>query len=247
MGTILIIEDEIPILVALEDALERAGFSVLSARNGQQGLKYALEEEYDLIILDLMLPKLSGDQILKRVREHDKYIPIIILTAKSQERDKVEHLNLGADDYVTKPFGMKELIARIKTRLKHAKRHSTQVEYYQLDHMEFDFQAMTATRDGSPLEFSVRELELLRYLITHTGRVITREKILEDVWCYNIDQAPSTRSIDNYILKLRKKIEKDPEKPRYLKTVYRKGYRFETPHANKKKSGRTRASQLETK
>jgi DNA-binding response OmpR family regulator len=227
MGTILVIEDEIPILVALEDALERAGFSVLSARNGQQGLKYALEEEYDLIVLDLMLPKMNGDQILKRIRAQDKYIPVIILTAKSQERDKVNGFDLGADDYVTKPFGMKELIARIHTRLKNSQRHTNQVATYTLEEIDFDFKAMTAISKKRALEFSVRELELLQYFITHKGRVLTREQILEDVWRYEVEQAPSTRSIDNYILKLRQKIEKNSENPKHLVTVYGKGYRFE--------------------
>jgi DNA-binding response OmpR family regulator len=227
MSTILVVEDEFPILVAIEDTLNTAGYTVLSARNGEQGLKYALEEEYDLVILDLMLPKMSGLQILQRLRAHDKHVPVIILTAKSQEKDKVQGFDSGADDYVTKPLSMKELVARIKTRLKHSQRHNNQVANCTIGRLKFDFQAMCATGQGKTLDFTLRELELLRYLVTHKGRVISREQILEDVWKYDIENSPSTRSIDNYILKLRQKIEIDPDNPKYLLTIYGRGYRFE--------------------
>lgn len=226
MPTILVIEDETAIMVAIEDALNNAGFNVLSTRNGQQGLKYALEEEYDLIILDLMLPKMNGLEILKRLRMKDKYVPIIILTAKSLEQDKVKGFDLGADDYMTKPFGVKELVARIKTRLKHANNHAQLIARYSLEGIDFDFESMIVKKGKKILDFSARELELLRYLLSHKGRVVTREQILQDVWKYDIDQAPMSRSIDNYILKLRQKIEKESDQPKYLVTVHGRGYRF---------------------
>ncbi len=226
METILIIEDEMPILVALEDALEQAGYYVLSARNGEQGLKYALEEPYDLLVLDLMLPRLNGYDILKRLRKENKYVPVIILTAKSQEVDKIKGFEYGADDYVTKPFGVKELIARIKVRLKNAQQRPSLITRYTLGSLQFDFEAMTALKYNRPLEFSVRELELLRYLLSHRGKVISREQLFQDVWGYDLEQMPVSRSLDNYILKLRQKIEKKPDEPKHLLTVHGKGYRF---------------------
>lgn len=215
-----------PILVALEDALEQAGYYVLSARNGEQGLKYALEEPYDLLVLDLMLPRLNGYDILKRLRKENKYVPVIILTAKSQEVDKIKGFEYGADDYVTKPFGVKELIARIKVRLKNAQQRPSLITRYTLGSLQFDFEAMTALKYNRPLEFSVRELELLRYLLSHRGKVISREQLFQDVWGYDLEQMPVSRSLDNYILKLRQKIEKKPDEPKHLLTVHGKGYRF---------------------
>ncbi|MCK5241297.1 response regulator transcription factor [bacterium] len=227
MQTILVIEDEMPILVAIEDVLSDAGYSVLTARNGQQGLKYALEENYHLIILDLMLPRLDGLTLLKRLRKQDPHVPVIILTAKSQEMDKVIGFNSGADDYMIKPFGIHELVARVKVRLKNAQVHTQMLENYELEGITFDFKAVRAYQGKKKLNFSVKELELLQYLISHKGRAVSREKILEDVWKYNMDQAPLTRSVDNYILKLRQKVEKNPERPKHLLTVHSKGYCFE--------------------
>ncbi len=226
MGTILVIEDEIPILVALEDALEQAGYAVLSSRNGEQGLKYALEESYDLLVLDIMLPRLNGYEILKRLRKENKYVPVIILTAKSQEPDKIKGFEYGADDYMTKPFGVKELLARIKVRLKNAQQRPSLITHYTLGSMQFNFEAMTVFKNSHPVDFSVRELEILRYLLSHRGKVISREQLFQDVWGYDLEQMPMSRSLDNYILKLRQKIEKKPEEPKYLLTVHGKGYRF---------------------
>ncbi|MCD4812875.1 response regulator transcription factor [bacterium] len=227
MATILVIEDESSILLGLEDALSLESYEVLTARNGELGLKFALQENVDLIILDIMLPKMSGFEVLEHFRRHNKTTPVVLLTAKGQEKDKVKGFNLGADDYVTKPFSIKELLARIRALFKRTQHSSNGVETYSLNSISFDFKAMQAKRRGKEIFFSVRELELLRFLIGCSHEVVSRTQILEKIWCYDIDTAPTTRTIDNYIVKLRQKIEANPEKPRHILTVHRKGYRFE--------------------
>ncbi len=227
MPNILIIEDETSILLGLEDALTAEGYDIFSARDGEQGLKFALQEKLDLVILDIMLPKMSGFEVLKQIRQKDKTLPIIILTAKGQEIDKVKGFELGADDYVTKPFGVKELIARTRAVLKRSHRVSFALANYLLEGIHFDFKAWRAVKNGKTLDFSVRELELLNFLITRKGEVVSRSHILETIWGYDLDNAPTTRTIDNYIVKLRHKIEKYPGKPRHIFTVHGKGYRFE--------------------
>lgn len=227
MPTILIVEDESSILLGLEDALVYADYEVLTARNGEQGLKFALQEKVDLIILDIMLPRLNGLEVLRQIRQKDKSLPIILLTAKGQEKDKVAGFNLGADDYVTKPFSIKELLARIKALFKRAQHSPLGLESYTINNISFDFKAMKASRHGKAVVFSVRELELLRFLIGYANEVVSRAQILEKIWCYDIESSPTTRTIDNYIVKLRHKIEANPEKPRHILTVHRKGYRFE--------------------
>ncbi|MCK5241965.1 response regulator transcription factor [bacterium] len=227
MPTILIIEDESSILLGLEDAMVQDGYEVLTARNGEQGLKFALQEKVDLIILDIMLPRLNGFEVLRQIRQKDKRLPVILLTAKGQEKDKISGFNLGADDYVTKPFSINELLVRIKALFKRAQPSSNGIETYTLNNISFDFKAMKAKHRGKEVFFSVRELELLRFLIGYSNEVVSRAQILEKIWCYDVENSPSTRTIDNYIVKLRQKIEPNPEKPRHILTVHRKGYRFE--------------------
>lgn len=227
MSTILITEDETSILIGVEDALIEQGYDVLTARNGEQGLKFALQEQVDLLILDIMLPKMSGFEVLKHIRDKNKQLPVILLTAKGQEGDKIKGFNLGADDYVTKPFSVHELLARVKAILKRTPASNGTLEEYHLDGLHFDFKAMQAKKNGKAIDFSVRELELLRYMIEMKGEIVTRSQILETIWRYDPDTSPTTRTIDNYIVKLRQKIEKQPNKPKHIFTVHGKGYRFE--------------------
>ncbi len=227
MPTVLIVEDESSILLGLEDAFQHEGFEVLTARQGELGLKLALQETYDLLLLDIMLPKLNGFDILKKVRTLHPHRPVILLTAKGQEKDKIRGFGLGADDYVTKPFSIKELIARVHALLKRAQRGPAPVEKVTLAGIHFDFAAMTAQRNKTRLEFTPRELELLQYLLTRRGEVVSREDILHTVWQYDMDAAPTTRTVDNYIVKLRQKLEKDPNDPHIIVTVHRRGYRLD--------------------
>jgi DNA-binding response OmpR family regulator len=229
MPGILIVEDDESILLGLEDALRNQGFEVTTARTGDEGLQKALDGNMDLIVLDLMLPKLNGYEILKQLRERNQFVPVILLTAKGREQDKMKGFNLGADDYVTKPFGVKELIARVQAVLKRTQYQTKQhdIIYYQIRGIKFDFTAMKALQDNQPLDFSVRELELLKYLIDNKGRVITRDEILQKIWHYEMTNVPTTRTIDNYIVRLRQKIEENPNAPKHIITVHSKGYRFE--------------------
>jgi DNA-binding response OmpR family regulator len=227
MATILIIEDEAAILLGLEDALIAEGYEVLSARNGELGLKFALEETRDLIILDIMLPKLGGFEVLKQLRARDKCTPVVLLTARGQEKDKIQGFNLGADDYVTKPFSVKELTARVKAVLKRSHGADLSLASYDLGDIHLDFKALKAERAGRRLDLAARDLEVLRYLIERRCEVVTRHQLLQDVWRYDPSTMPTTRTIDNYIVKLRRVLEKNPDRPRHILTVHGKGYRFE--------------------
>lgn len=227
MSTLLIIEDEAPILIGLEDALSQAGYQVLTARTGEQGLRLAQQEAVDLVLLDLMLPQMSGLEVLQRLRQHDPRLPVVILTAKGQEKDKLAGFQSGADDYITKPFSLKELLARVHAVCKRTRGQSVPLPACTLNGIRFDFQAMKATRDGRPVDFSARELELLRYLIQHRNQVVSRNDILERIWHYDADTTPTTRTVDNYILSLRRKLEKQAHARQHIFTVHGKGYRFE--------------------
>jgi len=227
MPTILIVEDEASLIIGLEDALAAENYDLMTARNGELGLKLALEEKLDLIILDIMLPKLNGFELLQELRRHNRRVPVILLTAKGREQDKVKGFELGADDYVTKPFSVRELLARVKAVLKRAGTATVLLDSYVVNGIHFDFKAMQARRGAELLEFSPRELELLNYLIAHKGEVLSRANILESIWNYDAETAPTTRTIDNYIVKLRQKIEEVPDQPRHIITVHGRGYRFE--------------------
>ncbi|MBN1595203.1 response regulator transcription factor [candidate division FCPU426 bacterium] len=227
MATILIIEDEAPILTGLEDALLAEGYEVMTASNGELGLKTALQEKTELILLDIMLPKLNGFDLISQFRQKNKTTPIIMLTAKGQERDKIKGFALGADDYVTKPFSVKELTARVKAVLKRSLQTAPAVAEYVLEGIHFDFKALKARKAQQEIALSPREYDLLRYLIEHKGEVISRAQILQAIWQYDLENTPTTRTIDNYIVKLRQKVEKKPDQPRHILTVHGKGYRFE--------------------
>ena len=223
MKRILIIEDDPAILKGLKIALKEASYEVYTAADGLLGLQMAMEENFDLIILDLMLPAKNGQEVCQELRQTGNLTPIIMLTSKKEEIDKVMGLEAGADDYVTKPFSLHELLARIKAVLRRTQREET-VTTLQLEQVTIDFKKMTASKEGQPLKLTAREFELLRFLAEHEDEVVTRDMLLDQVWGY--DSFPTTRTIDTFILNLRKKIEPDPAHPRHLITVHKMGYRF---------------------
>ncbi|MGH9940289.1 MAG: response regulator transcription factor [Blastocatellia bacterium] len=224
MPRILIIEDEPEMVLGLRDNLEYEGFEVITAEDGETGLNRALNSQPDLILLDVMLPRLSGLDVCRRLRGHDVAAPIIMLTARGQEIDKVLGLEIGADDYVTKPFSLRELLARVRAHLRRAARRPAEIERYCFGGIELDFRKYEAFKSGAPLEMTPREFELLKYFIRHRGETVTRDQLLDDVWGY--DNFPLTRTVDNHIARLRQKIEETPAEPQYIITVHRIGYKF---------------------
>ena len=223
-GKVLVVEDEEVMSIALRDGLESEGYFVQVAKDGETGLHLAIEMEFDLIILDVMLPKLSGIDICKQFRSSGRMTPIIMLTARGQELDKVIGLRSGADDYVTKPFSLLELLARIQAVLQRASKQIEKIEAYQFGDVTLNFKKYEAIKSGFPIDLSPREFRILRYLIEHRGEVITRDQLLDNVWSY--DSFPLTRTVDTHIAKLRHKIESTPNNPRYLITVHGVGYKF---------------------
>jgi len=222
---ILIIEDEEDLVKGLKLNLADEGYEVDWASDGVEGLRKALEERPQLIILDIMLPKMNGLDICRELRQKNISIPIIMLTAKGEEIDKVLGLEIGADDYMTKPFSIRELLARIKAHLRREKREKKTVpEVYRFGDVEIDFTHFKVKRKDKELDLTSLEIEILKYLIAHRKEVVTREALLDKIWGY--EKFPTTRTIDNHILKLRKKIEGDPSHPEYILSVYGEGYRF---------------------
>ncbi len=219
---ILIIEDEEDLLRGLEINLSREGFHVLAATNGEAGLQLAVKENPSLIILDLMLPGMNGLDVCRELRRKGFETPIIILTAKSEEIDRVVGLEIGADDYVTKPFSRRELLARVRVHLR--RKPAGQLARYRFADVEIDFERYSATRNGEPLVMTPKEFDVLRFLIRRRGEVVTRERMLNEVWGY--ESYPTTRTVDNHILKLRQKLEDDPADPKYILSIYGEGYKF---------------------
>ncbi len=224
MQKILIVEDEPDMLMGLQDNLQFEGYQVLTATDGEEALEVATTACPDLIVLDIMLPKLDGFEVCKQLRAKGMDTPIIMLTAKSQEVDKVVGLELGADDYITKPFSVRELLARIKAVLRRRKDTPREVETYQFDDVTVDFRKSVAVKGGRTIELSHYEAGILRMLIANKGEPITRNRILDEVWGYEL--YPTTRTIDNHIVKLRQKLEDDPHNPRHIVTVHGMGYKF---------------------
>lgn len=224
MHRILVVEDDRAMAVALRDGLKYKGYSVQVAADGHAASRLASEKHFDLIILDVMLPKVSGLDVCKQLRESGDDIPIIMLTARGQEIDKVMGLELGADDYVTKPFSFMELVARVEAVLRRASRRIERFEVVQVGDMTLDFKKCEATKGGKPLDLSHRELKLLRYFLDHCDEVVSRDQLLNSVWGY--ESFPLSRTVDTHIAKLRQKIEDDPSNPRYIMTVHRAGYKF---------------------
>jgi two-component system alkaline phosphatase synthesis response regulator PhoP len=220
----LIVEDDEAMAVALRDGFTYEGYEVKMANDGATGLKMATEGSHDLVILDVMLPKLSGLDVCKRVRRSGSRVPIIMLTARGQEIDKVLGLKVGADDYVTKPFSFLELMARVEAVLRRSSGYAERIETYEFGDVEVDFKKSEARKADKPISLSPREFKLLRFLIDHRGEILPRERLLDAVWGY--DDVPFTRTVDMHIAKLRKKIEDTPGDPAFIVTVHRLGYKF---------------------
>jgi len=225
METVLIIEDDPTMLIGLKDNFEFKGYKVLTATDGERGLKAALNSRPDLIILDIMLPKINGYEICRLIREQKLGMPIMMLTAKGEESDIVLGLNLGADDYVTKPFSIKELLARAAAFLRRARKEVQ--DAYEFGGLRLDTSARRLTRKGKEIELSPKEFNLLEYFVKRPGRALTRDEILNAVWGY--DCIVTSRSIDRFVTTLREKIEPDPSHPVFIHTIRQIGYRFEPP------------------
>jgi DNA-binding response OmpR family regulator len=222
---ILIIEDEEDLVKGLRLNLVDEGYEVDYALDGKDGLRKALKEKPDLILLDIMLPGMNGLEICKELRQNKMDIPIVMLTAKGDEIDKVIGLEIGADDYISKPFSIRELLARVKAHLRREHRSGETVpDVVQLESLKIDFGQFKIIRKGNEIGLTSLEVDVLRYLIGKDGNVVSRDDLLEKIWGY--EKFPTTRTIDNHILKLRKKIEIDPNRPRHILTIYGGGYRF---------------------
>ncbi len=222
---VLIVEDDPTLLEALKDNFLHAGYCVEVADDGEKGLDAALNSNADLILLDIMLPKINGYEICRQVRERQLDVIVIMLTAKGQESDIILGLNLGADDYVTKPFGIKELLARVNAFLRRHRR--VKQRSYKFGDCEFDGVSYELTRNGQHVQLTPKELSLLQYLVEKTDRALSRDQILNAVWGHSV--FVTTRSVDRCITTLRGKIEADPHQPRFIKTIREIGYRFEMP------------------
>ncbi|MEQ8524940.1 response regulator transcription factor [Gracilimonas sp.] len=222
---VLVVEDEPSLVFTLRDTLESEGYDVVVSEEGTQAIDMVKEHKPDIMILDIMLPGKSGYDIMEEIRSEKYTFPVIMLTAKDQEPDKVKGLNLGADDYLTKPFGVKELLARIEARLRRAGTYSTsgEVDILQLGPIKIDLHESVVHRpDGEEIELTSREVELIRYLLKSANEPVSRDELLEKVWRYEF--STNTRTVDVHISKLRAKIEMHPDDPRYLITLHGVGY-----------------------
>jgi len=224
MTKILIVEDEPNMVAGLRDNFEYEGYQVLTAGDGAEGLRRALADSPDLVVLDVMMPKMSGLDVCKQLKAKRPSIPVIMLTARGQEVDKVVGLELGADDYVTKPFSIRELLARVKAVLRRAHTLPREQDCYSFGDVEVDLRGHQVRRRGKPVEFSGKEFDLLSYFVCHPGETLSRERLLNDVWGY--DHFPTTRTVDAHIVRLRQKLEPQPDEPRYFLTVHGVGYKF---------------------
>jgi DNA-binding response OmpR family regulator len=222
--TILIIEDEPHIVLGLRDAFEFEGFRVLSSARGREGIALARAESPDAIILDLMLPDMNGYAVCEELRRWSAFVPILMLTARSQESDKIRGLDAGADDYVTKPFGIGELVARLRAIFRRASRQPTPAEFLDLGEARVNLTSHTLARGGKEEQLSFYEVELLRFLAERMGQPVSRDEILQKIW--GLESSTTNRTVDNFIVKLRRKIEPQPENPRFILTVYGLGYKL---------------------
>lgn len=224
MKKILIVEDEKDMVTGLKFNLEARDYTVIVAYDGETGYQKALSEKPDLVILDIMLPKLNGYEVCKGLKKEIPDLPIIMLTAKSQESEIVTGLELGADDYITKPFSILELLARIKALFRRIKSVSEIPEVHQFGDLEINFKKYEARKKGKPIKLSPREYELLKWFIEREGEIVSRDELLNQVWGY--DSFPNTRTIDAHIVKLRHKIENNPKQPKLIVTIHGIGYKF---------------------
>lgn len=222
---VVIVEDEPSLIFTLQDTLESEGYEVSIVSDGSEAVDTVKEVDPDLMLLDLMLPNVSGYDICKEIRELKYTFPIIMLTARDQEIDKVAGLNIGADDYITKPFGVKELLARIKARLRRASSYSKTgpVEMLKLGEVKIDLrEAVVEKPDQDPIDLSTREVEIIQYLLSKANQPVSRDDLLEQVWRY--EYSTNTRTVDVHVSKLRAKIEMNPDDPRFLVTLHGVGY-----------------------
>ena len=228
---ILVIEDDSSIARGLKMNLEVEGYTVLLAEDGEKGLALAYDEHPDLILLDVMLPKMNGYEVCKEIRRRRIDVPIIILSAKSAEIDRIMGLDLGADDYISKPFGLREVLARVNASLRRRRKETAVPDVLAFGGSEVDFRAHAGRRDGKTLTMTAKEVELVRFFAEHEGRVLSRETILDGVWGRGYEG--TDRTVDNFINRLRDKFEIDPQNPRHFLTIRGVGYRFaregETP------------------
>ncbi len=224
MARILVIEDEPAMQTGLRDNLEIEGYEVEIAGDGTSGLESLLGHPYDLVILDVMLPRKSGYDVLREARAGGVRTPVIMLTAKGGEVDKILGLELGADDYMTKPFSLRELLARVKAVLRRSEHSTSGDGHVTIGSTLIDFPAYTAERNGKALPMTPKELEILKFLYDHRNQTVTRDRLLTEVWGY--DESVSTRTVDNFILRLRQKVEADPAHPRVILTIHGAGYKL---------------------
>jgi DNA-binding response OmpR family regulator len=224
MSRIIVIEDDRAILRGLKDNLEFESYEVLTATDGEQGYRLIREHHPDLIVLDLMIPKMDGYELCRKVRSEGMAVPILMLTARSEEMDRVHGLDIGADDYVTKPFSVSELLARIRAILRRAQPPTALPENLRFDDVFVDFTCFDARKAGQMLKLSRKEFGVLRLLSARAGQVVTRNEMLDEVWGH--ESFPTTRTVDNHIASLRAKLEDDPSEPRHLITIYGVGYKL---------------------
>ena len=222
---ILVVEDEPSVARGVRDALAFNGYHVDVAADGAEGYRLASKEPFDLLILDLMLPRMPGFDVLRKLRDEEVHTPVLILTARGQEDDRVRGLDLGADDYVVKPFSVRELISRVGAHLRRRTADAGTGGAVELGRAEFDFQRRCVRCDGEPVRALPKEIDLARFLLENRGRVITRDELLLKVWEYPV-AGLQTRTVDNYVMKLRQKVEADPARPKHILTVRGKGYRL---------------------
>ena len=221
---ILIVEDEPAMVQGLRDNFEYEGYEVISAADGMDGLNRAIADQPDLVVLDVMMPKMSGLDVCKQLKARKPSMPIIMLTARGQEIDKVVGLELGADDYVTKPFSIRELMARVKAVLRRASPQAPTAEIYRFSDVEVNVRSNEVLRGGQPVELSSKEFALLAYFVAHPAETLSRDRLLDAVWGY--ENYPTTRTVDAHIVHLRQKLEPNPEEPRFILTVHGSGYKF---------------------
>ena len=224
MSKVLVIEDDAAILRGLADNLVHEGYEVVTATTGEAGYDLQKSQKPDLLILDLMLPRMSGLELCRKLRSEGVQIPIMMLTAKSEESDRVIGLDLGADDYVTKPFSLRELMARVRALLRRIHTEIGLPDELQFGDVQVDFRRYVARRCGKLVEMTRKEYATLRLLVARAGEVVTREELLNEVWGY--EAYPVSRTVDNHIAGLRSKLEKDPSRPVHIRTVHGVGYKF---------------------
>ena len=222
--TILVVEDDAAMRLGLEKTLRAHGFLVIVAKNGKEGLEKALAHAPDLLLLDVMMPEMNGFEVCEAVRAHDPEVPILFLSAKGEEEDKVRGLRLGADDYVVKPFGREELIARVESALRRIRLRKREVSGLSFGSVVVDFEAHSVKRNGENVPMTALEMKLLAFMALNEGRLLPRQRILNAVW--GADYFGTDRTVDNFVTRLRAKLEDDPQSPRFFLTMRGAGYRF---------------------